>query len=128
MPVELSNADIATLQQLEEALWMPATRFDHSFMENLLAPDFFEYGRSGRVYNRSDCLSVVATELQATIPLENLQIRRLTDDTALITYNSEVRYNGLTERARRSSIWTNNGSQWKIRFHQGTPFGESEAV
>ena len=42
------------LRCLEESLWRAETRFDRDHMNEVLAPDFFELGRSGRVYGRED--------------------------------------------------------------------------
>ncbi len=39
--MQLTQADIAQLQELEESLWRSETRFDLSFMDQTLAPDFF---------------------------------------------------------------------------------------
>ena len=44
------------LRQLEESLWRAQTRFDCEYMDIILAPDFFEFARSGRVYKREETL------------------------------------------------------------------------
>ncbi len=118
--MELSEEDRSKLQQLEEELWLEETRFDRPYMEEIMALDFFEIGRSGRVHSRESCLSHESAPIDAVIPLQNLQIRLLTDDVAQVTYNSEVTYAGVVEKGRRSSIWTRSGKSWKLRFHQGT--------
>ena len=46
--MELSEHDRTELQLLEEGLWRAETRFDRGSMERVLAPRFFEFGRSGR--------------------------------------------------------------------------------
>lgn len=43
---------LETLRQLEESLWRAETRFDSVSMDRLLATDYFEFGRSGKVYSR----------------------------------------------------------------------------
>jgi hypothetical protein len=53
MKMELSVEEQEQLQQLEEDLWREETRFDTVYMEQLIAGDFFEFGRSGRVHQRS---------------------------------------------------------------------------
>ena len=40
------------LRGLEESLWRAETRFDRKYMDAVLAPDFAEFGRSGRRYDR----------------------------------------------------------------------------
>ena len=50
METELTAEDLQLLQCLEEELWREETRFDVSRMEEVIAEDFFEFGRSGRIY------------------------------------------------------------------------------
>ena len=120
--MNLSKEDREVLQRLEEELWREETRFNQHRMNEVIAKDFFEFGRSGRYYPREDTLSHKPQPIAAVLPLPNLQIRLLTPDVAQVTYNSAVTYNGVVEHARRSSIWTRASSGWQLRFHQGTPF------
>jgi hypothetical protein len=109
------------LRRLEESLWRAETRFDRDHMNEVLAPDFFEFGRSGRVYWRQDTLDVPAQPIGATLPLAKFAVRSIAADVALVTYVSEVTYGKLREVANRSSLWSRQAGGWKIRFHQGTP-------
>jgi hypothetical protein len=124
--MEISEEDRSKLQKLEEELWIEETRFNRPYMEEVMASDFFEFGRSGRVHNRESCLSSESVPIDAVIPLQNLQIRLFTNNVAQVTYHSEVSYDGLVEKARRSSIWTRYGKDWKLRFHQGTAFYDQD--
>jgi hypothetical protein len=103
-------------------MWQERTRFDEAFMDRALAPDFFEFGRSGRTYTRQQILDFPLEPIDAQLPLQDLQMRLLDADTAQVTYNSIVRYQGVMEFARRSSIWSRSGDTWVLRFHQGTPY------
>jgi hypothetical protein len=120
--LRLSDEDIRELTRLEEAMWREETRFDLGFVESHLAPDFFEYGRSGRTYTREQSLAVARGEVRATFPLPNLSIRPIDINTAQVTYFSAVTYEGVTEYGRRSSIWSRGPHGWVMRFHQGTPY------
>jgi hypothetical protein len=122
MLLELSEDDRVTLTQLEEGMWREETRFDMQFMERALAPDFFEYGRSGRTYTRQQSMAVPRQPTDAILPLPNLKIRLIDEDTAQLTYDSAVTYDGIVEHAHRSSIWSRTSSGWIMRFHQGTPY------
>lgn len=122
MPFVLSDLDRAELTRLEEGMWREATRFDQVFQEQRFADDFVEFGRSGRVYSREQIICVDSCPIQAVLPLPNLAIRLLDEDTAQITYDSQVTYDGVVEHARRSSIWSRRTSGWVMRFHQGTPY------
>jgi hypothetical protein len=118
---EISKEDSEQLRELEESLWQQEHRFDRAYMEATLAPDFFEFGRSGRVYRRDDTLNIETQPIHAMLPLPQFVARLITEDVALITYVSEVSYGDNIERANRSSLWSRDSTGWKIRFHQGTP-------
>jgi hypothetical protein len=122
MPLVLLEEDRVMLTQLEENMWREVTRFDMRFQEASFAPDFFEFGRSGRVYTRDQVIRNVAQPIQAVLPLPDLTIRVLDENTAQLTYNSAVTYDGVVEHARRSSIWSRTKDGWVMRFHQGTPY------
>jgi hypothetical protein len=56
------------------------------------------------------------------LPLPEFRVRVLSENIAQVTYTSAVRYGGVVEYARRSSIWSRTAGGWVLRFHQGTPF------
>lgn len=114
------KATVEELARLEESLWRRETRFDRRWMEELLAPDCWEIGRSGRVYDRDALLEVPDREIDAVLPLPELQVRLLQPDLAQVTYLSVVRQPTGTQRAHRSSLWTRADGRWQLRFHQGT--------
>jgi hypothetical protein len=121
-PMQLSAEDIAELTRLEEGMWTGATRYDATFQQERFGPDFFEFGRSGRIYAREQVILTGPEEIKARLPLDGLRIRLLDETTAQVTYNSHVEYDGIVEHARRSSIWTRTDRGWVMRFHQGTPY------
>jgi hypothetical protein len=104
---------------LEHALWRAETRFDPAFMEWVLADDFGEFGRSGRVYARADTLAVGGESIDAQ--LRDIEVGLIAEGVALVTYVSEVRHEQL-DLANRSSVWVRRDGRWQLRFHQGTPF------
>ena len=120
--MELSGRDRDELQRLEEYLWRAETRYDDRYMREVMAPDFLEFGRSGRVSRREDSLTVPRRPIDAVLPLPDFSARLLHPDVAQVTYNSAVTYDGVVQRARRSSIWSRTPSGWTLRFHQGTPY------
>lgn len=118
----LSPEDQALLTRLEESMWTEASRFDESFMQRSLASDFFEFGKSGRMHTRDAVLSAQRHVIGAMLPLRELRIRLLGENTAQITYMSETESaDGSRLLARRSSIWSKTSLGWQLRFHQGTP-------
>ncbi|MDJ0593747.1 MAG: DUF4440 domain-containing protein [Pleurocapsa sp. MO_226.B13] len=120
--MEISCEDRKTLESLEEQLWCEATRFDRERMNEVIANDFWEFGRSGRVYQKQDILAVEPQTINVVFPLPEFKVRLLDENIAQVTYNSAVEYDGVIEYARRSSIWSRTVSGWVLRFHQGTPF------
>jgi len=117
-PTPAGQDSEAELVELEHALWRAETRFDRTFMERTLADDFSEFGRSGRVHTRADTLGVAGDTIQAT--LRDIEVDRVTDDVALVTYVSEVQTEQL-HVANRASLWVRRDGRWQLRFHQGTP-------
>jgi hypothetical protein len=109
------------LESLEYSLWRAETRFDPAYMDAVLAPDFFEFGRSGRVYDRDAAISAGNGEIEAG--LHELVVHPLGDDVALVTYVSEVARGDDIELSNRASLWIRTGERWRLRFHQGTPAG-----
>ena len=125
MNVNVSDEDRDTLRQLEEELWREDTRYDRTRMEEVLAEDFFEFGRSGKRYGLDDILAFPREPIEATIPLPKFDVHLLHPDVALVTYVSVVTYKGDVLRANRSSLWSRIAGRWRLRFHQGTDLGHS---
>jgi hypothetical protein len=89
--------------------------------ENMTVPDFWEIGASGNIYTRDYVLAELERRHQAQSPEEPLtasdfHCRRLAQDVYLLTYNL---LQG-ERRTRRSTIWQQTPTGWKIVFHQGT--------
>lgn len=124
MSIPVTAADAEQLTRLEEDLWREDTRFDAPYMEQVMAEDFIEFGRSGRIYDRRECLSHDPEPIEAALPLPDLDLRMITTDVAQVTYNSHVTYDGQLLKGRRSSIWRRAGDSWQLVFHQGTPYEE----
>ena len=116
--MEPSEHDRRELQLLEEGLWRAETRFDRAWMERVLAPGFFEFGRSGRVYNREDTLGMAARPIDAR--LDGLDARLLSADVAQVTYTTAETYEGEEQIANRSSLWLRMEDGWHLLFHQAT--------
>lgn len=118
--MEISSEDFEALRLLEEGLWRADVRFDLEKMDRILAPDFFEFGRSGRAYERADTLRIPAQQIRAKLSLPDFKVRLLDPDVSQATYISIVTYEHGEERTRRSSIWSRTRDGWQLRFHQGT--------
>ena len=117
----VSPEDVDELRKLEESLWIAQTRFDKAYMEQILSPEFVEFGRSGKVYSREDALSTAYRDIRYTLPLKNFTAQLIDTNVFLVTYMSETIDDGEVLVANRSSIWIKTPQGWQLRFHQGTP-------
>lgn len=125
-PMALSGDDEEDLKMLEESLWLPEIRFSHGKMEEILAEGFFEFGSSGRIYDKHDTIRTPPREIGAKLPFPGFSVNLLSSSVALVTYQSILR--GSDENfhhALRSSVWTRTDRGWRLVFHQGTPIQSS---
>lgn len=118
---EMPDEDRAELIALEGTMWRAETRWDREYMLRTLAPDFFEFGQSGRAYTHKEILELSGGEIDAS--LRDFVVRPIRADVVLLTYVSEVRDDDALQITNRSSLWVRDAAGWKLRFHQGTPSG-----
>jgi hypothetical protein len=114
----------AHLFNLEQQLLQPPTRRDATALTSLLAEDFRELGRSGRIYTRQQIIDLLATESPSPrhIPLSDPFCRQLSEDTALLIYRStRTTAFKVDFHALRSSFLVRRDGRWQMIFHQGTP-------
>ena len=116
----------ATLRDLEESLWREETRFDRAYMGTVLAPEFLEFGRSGRRYDRDAILAEEYGPIGARLPLEDFTVTFVRPDLALVTYVNEDEADGY-RRSNRMSLWDRASGRWQLLFHQGTPVTSGDA-
>jgi hypothetical protein len=112
------------LRALEVELHHIETRRNPARLDQLLHPDFVEFGRSGRIYTRSEVLQEFSTG-GALEPVEarDFEFAQPGPGVALLTYTSAHRSPAgtLHRHSLRSSIWVETDRGWVMRFHQGTP-------
>lgn len=118
-PTDLA-ALTAELRALEDSILDPALRADPARLRALLAPDFTEFGASGRVFDRDGIVAALAAESgrPATRRARGFKVRLLAPGVALTTWRVQ-RDDG--SETLRSSIWQRQADgRWLIVFHQGT--------
>jgi hypothetical protein len=112
--------DLQLVLDSERRLLDPRVRRSADHVERLLHPDFFEFGASGRRWNRCEMVAALVAEGSPDdVPLttvSDLAAIRLADDVVLVTY---ITQDG-GRRARRSSLWRRTAMGWRLYFHQGT--------
>ena len=101
---------------LEEGLW----RNDPTARDDVLSDEFQEFCRFGDIYDRDHLINAPANGATVTFPFDNFKTEFLTEDVVLVTYENTVSNAGMTQRARRSSIWVQSHDEWRLRFQQAT--------
>jgi hypothetical protein len=109
------------LRALEEQLLEPSVRASVARLDELIAEDFLEFASIGRAFDKAGIIDGVRAEQAhghyVRPVIRDFDVRRLSDDVALVSYRAERQgVNG----ALRSSIWRHSGGRWQIVFHQGT--------
>jgi ribonuclease HI len=116
LPITQDDLDI--VRDCERALLTGAVRGDRLSAGLLLHPDYREFGKSGRVWDKESVLDLMEdTSELVRIRAEGLDAVPLGDDVVLVTYDSVTP----EARAHRSSVWVRESGRWQVRFHQGTP-------
>lgn len=121
------KADRALFLSLETSLHRPEVRSSPDLVRRLLADEFIEFGRSGRVYNKAVTIEALAAEdvsHPAPMPrVSDFSVTRLSPDVVLVTYTGSREPSG-SQKGRqtlRSSIYRHQDGRWQMIFHQGRP-------
>jgi hypothetical protein len=117
---------LAELQAREPIFHHPELGTTRADFENMMVADFWEVGASGRRYSRETVLAELERryggEYVDQWETRDFHCRGLAEDVYLLTYTL---LQG-ERKTRRSTIWQNTATGWKIVFHQGTVVEESE--
>lgn len=106
------------LRGYEERILDPAVRADPAQIRALLAPEFVEFGASGRVFDREGIVATLAAEgPRVARQARGFKLRLLAPGAALTTWRVK-RDDGI--ETLRSSVWQQQGGRWWMVFHQGT--------
>ncbi|WP_456274730.1 nuclear transport factor 2 family protein [Bacillus sp. AK031] len=105
------------LLNLEERLLNSEVRVDTKELEKVLAEGFFEFGSSGNVWLREDCLKDGGISVR-DMSVNDFEIHPLAENVVLTTYR--VKDNTKKQVTLRSSIWKLLNGKWQMYFHQGT--------
>ncbi len=117
----MSLADV--LRALEERLMDPSVRGNAAELKQLLAPNFVEFGSSGRIFSRDGIIAVLARERAFTPPaVSDFTVRAYTADWAILTYITirPAVPPAPASQTLRSSTWVRRDDLWQMIFHQGT--------
>jgi len=90
------------IKELEEKLLFPEVRHSKKQLSKLLADEFYEIGKSGKVYNKIQVIEAISQEENETsIILFDFEVKELTEGIVLALYKTKY----LNEISLRSSIW-----------------------
>jgi len=119
----MTGEDAALIRTCELELLDPIVRRSAARLNELIAEDFFEIGRSGRTYTKKDALDLLPTIENPHYALHDLHVRVVALDTILVTFRLEEQHAGGSHpvTSMRSSLWQKRHERWQIVFHQGTP-------
>ena len=118
-----ADRQIAEATAAEHESLGPECRADAARLGRLLAPDFHEFGASGREYGYEGTAEMVAAGMASDdepISVANMRGWLLADGLVMLKYTSE--HHG--RRANRTSLWRRTeAGDWQMFHHQGTPTG-----
>lgn len=118
---------LTSLRRLEVELHQPECRSSAECLDALLHDSFFEIGRSGRRWSKSDILSDLPTEILGySIISQGFIVQVVAEHIALLSYLSAHKSESgeLSRYTARTSLWQKTNQGWKMRFHQGTATSE----
>ena len=109
-----TDADFATVIELEQRLLELQVRLDGDALVALLHEDFSEFGASGRIYDRGSIVETLLASDGSSAEASDLHTTRLGPHAVLLTYR--------TDTSLRTSVWVRGGGgSWQLLHHQGTP-------
>ncbi len=110
------------LIELEKSLHTDEIRSSYERLNELLHNDFMEITQRGTTYGKKEALEGLSSSSQIEIKSANYQVKLLSSDIAQVIYETETTKfeEGVTRKARRSSLWKLEGDRWQMIFHQGT--------
>ncbi len=116
-----TEVELRDVIALELRLLDPVVRASREDVAALLAEDFYEFGRSGTVWDRASIIDLMASADSSDEPVtvEDVHARWVAPGVALVTYRTRNRSRGTL----RSSLWRAGEHGWKVVFHQGTDTG-----
>jgi hypothetical protein len=108
------------LIQREPLLHRPGFGITREEIEQMLAPDFWEVGASGRRYSRQFVLDALEeryeNSTEAVWEVGDFHCLEIATDNFLVTYTL-IQGERVT---RRATIWRRTAEGWQAVYHQGT--------
>ncbi len=111
----------AELRALEPIFHRSPPGSTRAVFEAMTAPDFWEVGASGRVYQRDEVLNIVEGryargDADEPLAVSDFAAREIAPDTYLVTYALDQ----AGRASRRATVWARQPHGWAALYHQGT--------
>jgi hypothetical protein len=115
---------LAELRELEPIFHRPQYFASRGALAQLLSPQFWEIGASGRRYSRAYVLRTLeqraAARAEDSWQTSDFHYQALAAGVFLLTYTLRQGQ----RVTRRTTLWQRRARGWRILFHQGTVIGE----
>ncbi|MEM9515079.1 MAG: AAC(3) family N-acetyltransferase [Actinomycetota bacterium] len=113
-----SSADIAQVIARERELLDPTCRANPERVAALLADDFTEIGKSGRVWTRAETLDALRAEPGTdVVTIGAMRGEHVGPGLIVVRYATHLDHG----MVHRTGWWRNTPSGWRCWFHQATP-------
>lgn len=86
-------------------------------LEKVFHKDFFEFGKSGRIFNREGTINYLLNSEDRNIQILDFVVNQIDSKTFIVHYKSK--HDG-KQMVLRTSIWICENQEFKLYFHQGT--------
>jgi hypothetical protein len=91
-----------------------------AYVRQAVADDFRGIGTNGDFYDKDELVGAAHEGLPKDLRVYDVQVVRLNDDSAVVTYNLIIP--GARPRYRHmSDTWAKDGGKWRLKFQQYTP-------
>ncbi|MGD0987203.1 MAG: nuclear transport factor 2 family protein [Candidatus Sulfotelmatobacter sp.] len=125
-PIRIPTALEQTAMSNEKSLIEAKKKDDATFFKRKLAEDFSLVGIDGQLLQGEEATGGLGDADLVELTPYNMKVAALDDNGAVVTYDAIVREapqedQGPPPRYQHfSSVWIEQGGQWKLKFHQTT--------
>jgi len=119
--IDLYKEEKELLKSLElELLWYES-RHNIDRIDEILADDFFECGKTGMMFGKKECLDWLPQEKTKKLDARDVSIHMLSESLCQVRYIVDIDgdWEDLTS-SFRTSLWRKTSNWWQMFFHQGT--------
>ncbi len=126
-PATAQTPQSKTLSAFEQELVTNQNQFNQALADKnvasvrqAVADDFRGIAPNGDFYGKDDMVGEAQEGLPKDLRVYEITVIRLTDDSAVVSYNlivpgSRMRYRHMAD------TWAKDGGKWKLKFQQFTP-------